>query len=61
MADALNIDPLDFRLKNYVHFGSTHNRQALSGEKRTFSFSSKQLDECMKLATKPSAGKGERI
>ena len=52
MADALNIDPLDFRLKNYVHFGSTHNKQALSGEKRTFSFSSKQLDECMKLATK---------
>jgi xanthine dehydrogenase molybdenum-binding subunit len=52
MAEALNIDPLDFRLKNYVHFGSTHNKQALSGQERTFSFSSKKLDDCMRLATK---------
>jgi CO/xanthine dehydrogenase Mo-binding subunit len=52
MAEALGIDPLDFRLKNFAPYGSTHTKPELREEERKFSFSSNQVGECTRLVTK---------
>jgi CO/xanthine dehydrogenase Mo-binding subunit len=76
MAVALDMDPLAFRLKNYAtdcsisaEFGA-YPDAAVSHKETRIPYSSKNLDECMKLATeaigwknrsaKRSAGRGAR-
>jgi len=50
MADALDMDPLAFRLKNYANYGITPPAVALlSEEEEKIPYSVKNLDECMKL------------
>jgi len=57
MAVELGIDPLDFRMKNYATYQSVGTAEAhLTGDGTTtfaakIPYSSKILDECMKLAT----------
>lgn len=59
MAAALGMDPLDFRLKNYTHYGyDSHDpARAMSPPPRTVEgesripYSSKKLDVCMDLVT----------
>ncbi len=51
MADALGMDPLEFRLKNYASHAATHVKPDLRDQELHISFSSKKLDECMKRVT----------
>lgn len=51
MADALSIDPLEFRLRNYKTHASTHIKPELMEREMKIPWSNKQLDKCMKKAT----------
>ncbi len=51
MSEALGIDPLEFRLKNYSTFGRTHLYPSLIGKEVKIPYSSKHLDRCMTLVT----------
>lgn len=51
MAEGLGLDPLEFRMKNYSTYASTHVKPELSEREMKISFSSKKLDVCMKKVT----------
>jgi CO/xanthine dehydrogenase Mo-binding subunit len=51
MAEALGIDPLELRFRNYSTFGRTHIYPELRGQEVKIPYSSKHLDRCMKLVT----------
>ena len=51
LAEELGMDPLEFRLKNYTTYGSTRINLAFRDQEMKIPYSSKKLDECMKLAT----------
>jgi CO/xanthine dehydrogenase Mo-binding subunit len=51
LADAVGMDPLEFRLKNYKTHASTHMRPELMEQEMKIPWSNKQLDKCMKQAT----------
>jgi CO/xanthine dehydrogenase Mo-binding subunit len=67
MAEALGMDPLEFRLKNYTMYGADETseaiyvtksgttgegvKSALNEDSRRIPYSSKKLDECMKRVT----------
>jgi xanthine dehydrogenase YagR molybdenum-binding subunit len=51
MADALGLDPLQFRLKNYATYPKTHMKPELKDKEMKLAFSSNKLDECMKKVT----------
>ncbi len=47
LADAINMDPLEFRMKNYTNFAYTHTEARLMDKEMQIPWSSKQLDKCM--------------
>jgi xanthine dehydrogenase molybdenum-binding subunit len=51
VAAQLGMDPLELRLKNYTTYGSTHIYPALPDREVKIPYSSKKLDECMRLVT----------
>jgi len=51
LAEAIGMDPLAFRMKNYATHASTHTNPALMQRAMQVPWSSKQLDKCMKWAT----------
>lgn len=51
LAARLGIDPLELRLKNYTTYGSTHLYPELRDQEVKIPYSTKKLDECMKLVT----------
>ena len=51
MAEALGIDPLELRFKNYSIFGRTHIYPGLREKEVKIPYSSKHLDICMKWVT----------
>ena len=51
LAEAIGMDPLEFRLKNYKTHASTHTKADLMAREMKVSWSSKRLDECMKRVT----------
>lgn len=51
LADAIGMDPLAFRLKNYKTHASTHTKADLMAREVNVPWSSKRLDECMKCVT----------
>jgi CO/xanthine dehydrogenase Mo-binding subunit len=57
VAEAIGMDPLEFRLKNYTHDSTIGNDAAVRPDSEItenevkIPYSSKNLDECMKLAT----------
>ncbi|OGP89694.1 MAG: hypothetical protein A2156_00605 [Deltaproteobacteria bacterium RBG_16_48_10] len=58
LAEELDIDPLELRLKNYAAYGSnyaweaTRPQTAILDQERKIPYSSKHLDQCMDLVTK---------
>jgi CO/xanthine dehydrogenase Mo-binding subunit len=60
MADKLDMDPLELRFKNYATHGSTHLYPHLRDQVRKFPYSSKRLDECMKLVAEAIGWEGRK-
>lgn len=51
LAEQLGLDPLELRLRNYTTYGSTHIKPALRDQQLKVPYSSKKLDECMRVVT----------
>jgi len=59
LAEAVGMDPLEFRLKNYKTYASTHQKAELMEQEMKVPWSNKQLDVCMRRVTE-AIGWGRR-